>query len=70
MPVTSSLNSYNQTIFAAARRGWVFCAAENPSSARLMKRAGMTREGVLHRWQVFPNLGPVPRDCLFCAKVK
>ncbi len=52
------------------RRGWAYCAAENPSSARVMKRAGMTREGVLHRWQVFPNLGPEPRDCIFYSNVK
>lgn len=51
-------------------RGWAYCAAENPSSARVMKRAGMTREGVLHRWQVFPNIGPEPRDCIFYSKVK
>ena len=52
------------------RRAWAYCAAENPSSARVMKRAGMTREGVLQRWQVFPNLGPEPRDCIFYSKVK
>lgn len=52
------------------QRGWAFCAAENPASARVMERVGMMREGALRRWQVFPNLGPEPRDCLFYAKVK
>lgn len=52
------------------RRGWAYCAAENPSSARVMEKAGLEREALLRRWQVFPNLGPEPRDCIFCAKVK
>jgi len=52
------------------RRYWAYCAAENVSSARVMEKAGLEREAVLRRWQVFPNLGPEPRDCIFCAKVK
>lgn len=52
------------------RRAWAYCAVENPSSARVMEKAGLEREGVLRRWQVFPNLGPEPRDCVFYAKVK
>jgi ribosomal-protein-alanine N-acetyltransferase len=52
------------------RRAWAYCAVENPSSARVMEKAGLEREGVLRRWQVFPNLGSEPRDCVFYAKVK
>ncbi len=52
------------------RRAWAYCASENTASARVMEKAGLEREGVLHRWQVFPNLGPEPRDCAFYAKVK
>lgn len=52
------------------RRAWAYCAAENPSSARVMEKAGLEREGVLRRSQVFPNLGPEPRDCVYYAKVK
>jgi ribosomal-protein-alanine N-acetyltransferase len=51
-------------------RAWAYCAVENPSSARVMEKAGLEREGILRRWQVFPNLGPQPRDCVFYAKVK
>lgn len=54
----------------AIRRAWAYCAVENPSSARVMEKAGLEREGVLRRWQVFPNLGREPRDCVFYAKVK
>lgn len=52
------------------RRAWAYCAAENTASARVMAKAGLHYEGVLRRWQVFPNLGPEPRDCVFHARVK
>jgi len=51
-------------------RAWAFCDVENPASARVMEKAGMTREGILRRWHTCPNLGPEPRDCIVCAKVK
>jgi len=54
----------------AVRRAWAYCAVENTASARVMEKAGLQREGVLQRWQAFPNLGPEPRDCVFYAKVK
>jgi Acetyltransferases, including N-acetylases of ribosomal proteins len=52
------------------RRAWAYCAAENVASTRVMEKAGLQREGLLRRWQVFPNLGPEPRACVFYAKVK
>lgn len=51
-------------------RAWAFCDVENSASARVMEKAGMTREGILRRWHVAPNLGPEPRDCLVYARVK
>jgi len=51
-------------------RAWAYCDAANPASVRVMEKAGMVREGVLRRWHVCPNLGPEPRDCVVCAKVK
>ena len=51
-------------------RAWAFCDTENPASARVMEKAGMVREGVLRRWHVAPTLGPAPRDCVVCAKVR
>lgn len=51
-------------------RAWAFCDVENPASARVMEKAGMTREGILRRWHVAPNLGSEPRDCLVYARVK
>jgi ribosomal-protein-alanine N-acetyltransferase len=35
-----------------------------------MEKAGMNREGILRKWMVFPNLGPVPRDCYCYSRVK
>lgn len=52
------------------RRAWAYCAVENAASARVMEKAGLEREGVLRRWQSFPNVGPEPRDCVFYARVK
>ena len=46
------------------------CDTENTASARVMEKAGLTREGVLRRWAVHPNLGPEPRDCFSYARVK
>ncbi|MEQ8396274.1 GNAT family N-acetyltransferase [Thalassobaculum sp.] len=51
-------------------RAWAFCDAENPASARVMEKAGMTYEGRLRRWHVAPNVSPDPRDCLAYAKVR
>jgi RimJ/RimL family protein N-acetyltransferase len=51
-------------------RAWAFCDAENLASVRVMEKAGMIREGLLRRWHTCPTLGPEPRDCIVCAKVK
>lgn len=51
-------------------RAWAFCDVENPASARVMEKAGMSREGLLRRWHVCPEQGPDPRDCLVYAKVR
>ena len=51
-------------------RAWAFCDAENPASARVMEKAGMTREGILRHWHIAPNISPEPRDCIICAKVR
>lgn len=39
------------------------CDVENPGSARVMEKAGLTREGLLRRWMVHPNVSDEPRDC-------
>jgi ribosomal-protein-alanine N-acetyltransferase len=49
-------------------RIWSVCDIENRASARVMERAGMSREGTLPRWSVHPNLSPEPRDS-YCYSV-
>lgn len=54
----------------AIHRAWAFCDVENPASVRVMEKAGLGREGVLRKWHSCPTLGPEPRDCIVCAKVR
>jgi RimJ/RimL family protein N-acetyltransferase len=54
----------------AVYRVWAFCDVANPASARVLEKVGMSREGTLRRWFVFPNLSPEPRDCFVYAKVR
>jgi len=44
-------------------RVWAFCDADNRGSARVLEKAGMTREGTLRKWAMSPNLSDAPRDC-------
>jgi len=50
-------------------RAYAFCDVDHLASIRVMEKVGMTREGILRRRQVFPNLGPEPRDCIVLSKV-
>ncbi len=38
--------------------------------ARDAEKAGLSREGLLRRWIIHPNLSDEPRDCFVLAKVK
>ena len=51
-------------------RVWAVCDIENTASARVLEKVGMTREGILHRWLIHPNLSNDPRNCFCYAKVK
>lgn len=46
------------------------CDVDNLGSARVMEKAGLTREGLLRRWSVHPNIGPEPRDCFSYARTR
>jgi len=46
------------------------CDVENLSSARVMEKAGLRREGIFREWMVHPNLGLEPRDCFSYALVR
>ena len=47
-----------------------FCDVANIGSARVMEKAGLTREGVLRHLVVHPAISDEPRDCLIYAKVR
>jgi [ribosomal protein S5]-alanine N-acetyltransferase len=51
-------------------RVWATVDLDNVASQRVLEKVGMVREGVLRRWVVFPNLGPVPRDVWSFARIK
>lgn len=51
-------------------RVWAVCDVENRSSARVLEKSGLQREGLLRRWSTHPNLGTEPRDCHCYAIVK
>jgi [ribosomal protein S5]-alanine N-acetyltransferase len=46
------------------------CDVENLASARVMEKVGMTRDGLLRRWTMHPNVSDEPRDCFSFAKVR
>jgi RimJ/RimL family protein N-acetyltransferase len=45
-----------------------YCHVDNAGSAGVLRHCGLTLEGRLARYAVFPNLGPEPRDCFLFAK--
>jgi RimJ/RimL family protein N-acetyltransferase len=47
-----------------------FCDVQNPASARVLEKAGLTLEGTLRSYLVMPSLAEVPRDILLYAKVR
>jgi RimJ/RimL family protein N-acetyltransferase len=51
-------------------RVWAVCDVENIGSARVLEKAGWTREGILRRWIIHPNISATPRDCYCFARVK
>jgi RimJ/RimL family protein N-acetyltransferase len=44
------------------------CDIENHASARVLEKAGFSREAVLERWAVHPNISELPRDCYLYVK--
>ncbi len=43
-------------------RVWAYVDVANVASRRVLEKAGMAREGHLHRWQIHPNSSPEPSD--------
>jgi ribosomal-protein-alanine N-acetyltransferase len=52
-------------------RVWATCDVENTASARVLEKIGMSREGILRRWAIRPNLSPtLPRDTFVYSWVR
>ncbi len=51
-------------------RVWSVCDVDNVASARVMEKAGMTKEGILRRWSIHPNISEEPRDSYCYAATK
>ena len=51
-------------------RVFATCDVENLASARVMEKAVMTREGLLRRYIIHPNVSDEPRDCYMYAIVR
>jgi [ribosomal protein S5]-alanine N-acetyltransferase len=47
-----------------------FCDLTNAASARVLEKAGLTREGTLRRYLVLPNISDQPRDLYLYARVR
>jgi RimJ/RimL family protein N-acetyltransferase len=54
----------------SARRLYALCHVQHARSVRFLERCGFEAEGVLRRYQVFPNLGvPEPQDVYCYARL-
>ena len=51
-------------------RVWAVCDIENRASARVLEKADLEFEGILHRWTMHSNISDEPRDVLCYARVK
>ena len=48
-------------------RVWAFCHIENIPVQRVLERMGARREGLLHRFEIFPNISTEPQSCFIYA---
>jgi len=51
-------------------RVWATCDVDNFASARVLEKSGMSREGILRRSIVRPNISGEPRDAYLYSKVR
>lgn len=52
------------------RRVWATCDTENLASARVLEKAGLSREGTLRQWAVRPNISSQPRDAFMYSYLR
>lgn len=49
-------------------RVWTSVAVDNTASQRVLEKAGMTKEGLLHRWLTLPSVAAAPSDAYVYAR--
>jgi [ribosomal protein S5]-alanine N-acetyltransferase len=69
---TEAARAFIEAVFAQlpVLRIQAYCDVQNPASARVLEKAGLTLEGTLHSYLMLPNLGDAARDILMYAKVR
>ena len=70
--MTEALRSVIDWVFTQPDifRVQAICDVDNVASARVMEKTGMTREGLLQRYVLHPNISDEPRDVYLYALVK
>lgn len=51
-------------------RVWSYCHVDNIPAQRVLERMGAVREGLLRRFEFFPNVSDEPQDCYIYAIVR
>jgi [ribosomal protein S5]-alanine N-acetyltransferase len=52
------------------QRVWATCSIENQASRRVLEKAGLELEGILHAWNVRPQKGGIAEDAYCYAIVR
>ncbi len=70
--MTEALNKllYHFLSFESIYRVQAYCDIDNIGSFRLLQKAGMKNEGILHRYKIYPNISSLPRNCHILARTK
>jgi RimJ/RimL family protein N-acetyltransferase len=50
----------------SVRRLYALCHVQHEKSVRVLERCGFVREGILHKHTVFPNLGVLEPQDVYC----
>lgn len=48
-------------------RVWAYCHVDNVPVQRVLERMGAVREGLMRRFEMFPNISDEPQDCYLYA---
>jgi len=51
-------------------RVWAYTHVDNTEAQRVLERMGALCEGLLHRFEIFPNVSTEPQDCYVYAIVR